>query len=252
MTLADAWPAQKPLYLRTYLDRVRTDRRHQFVGSLMVPKRLSDGRYPVVDVWTRTMEEVVITPFMVEPKKMPKIFIGASEFGNTINVKWQHLMRIDTVRGVEPAGYGFGFILYAATALSAKFTGPEGIYSVPNDRSIEASELWSRLKQLSFHWTAGPLGKTTTIAGAPFRSPSNIDYILGQSVLDSGLVTRVGEKYGRQWASFRKPPTDNFAYDLKYKAKKLSAWERSAIATDSRYHVSCFKLTFKCYKIYKS
>ncbi len=221
MTLADSLQAKKSIMLRRYSTYAgRSKRMHQFVGSLMVPKQLDDGTYPVVDVWTRAMDEVVITPYVAEPKKLPPLFIGAGEL-NFLSVRDGHrLLHIDTVRGVEPAGYGFGFTLYAAAALSAKFAGPDGIFSISGTRSIDASELWARMHKLTFSWMSGPLAKSVQLKF------DTIDYILGQSVLDSGMVVRIGEKYGRPWASFRKPPTTNFAYGLKFKAKKLDAWAK--------------------------
>lgn len=243
MTLADSLQAKKPITLRRYSTYAgKKKSQHQFVGSLMVPKKFDDGRYPVVDVWTWSMDEVVLTPWQAEPVKFPPTFIGASELNRSIMVKGKRLLHIDTVRGVEPTGYGFGFALYAASALAAKFAGPDGIFSVQRDRSIDASELWKRLKTISFGPMQGPLGKEAPYwlhEGSSVRETSfmngGIDYILGQSVLDSGLVVRVGHKlYDRKpWASFRAPPTTNFAYDMKYRTKKLDAWEKAMVRLDT-------------------
>lgn len=220
MTLADALPAKKTIKLRSCAAYAHsTARSLQFVGSLMVPKHLDDGRYPVVDVWTHTMTEVIITPWTADPKRPHKLFIGAADLNHLDTTKYR-LLHIDTVRGVEPSGYGFGFALYAAAALAVKFAGPDGIYSMPSTRSIDASELWTRMKKLSFSWMGGPFVRELP------RKYETYDFLLGQSVLDSGLVVRLGQKYGRQWASFRPPPTKNFAYDLKFTAKKLSPSEK--------------------------
>ncbi len=186
----------------------------------MVPKQLEDGRFPVVDIWTIALTEVFITPYTPEPEKMPTLYIGWSDLNHFTMMGFKRLLHIDTVRGVEPTGYGFGFALYAASALAVKFAGPDGIWSFPTTRSVDANELWARMKKLRFNWMSGPFVHTEKL------KYDTADILLGQSVLDAGLVVRLGQKHGRQWASFRSPPTTNFAYDLKYRAKRLSAWEK--------------------------
>lgn len=226
-SLADLLLATKPITLRRYSTYGAKVRPHMFVGSLMVPKTLSDGSFPVVDVWTTALSEVIISPYQKEPLKMPPIYIGAADLNRLITLPTgKRVMHIDALRGVEPAGYGFGFALYAASALATKFSGPDGIYSIGRDRSIDASDLWARMKKMYFSWMSGPLAKN--IEYWQYDDDFGVDYILGQTVLDSGLVVRLGQKYGKQWASFRKPPTKALSFSLKYRAKKLEAWERGA------------------------
>jgi hypothetical protein len=251
MTLADSLQAKKPIALRP-----RTYGGGKFIGSLLVPKKMSDGYFPVVDVWGSPGEDSYLAPFKASPT-MPKNYIGRVSHDGSEPMeaiyKGKRLLRVHTASGVEPVGFGFGYILYAAAALALGMrSGYDGIFSLRGGlntpggaRSIDANELWKRLTTIRLGH-GRPLAQEASLQvwvetlstgyGEDGDEPGMEmqirpgEVLLTQDVLDSGLVTRLT---GRPWAKFRPMPAaaqEQLALDIKYKTKKPTPFEKYTVS----------------------
>lgn len=250
MTLADSLQAKKPVTIRP-----RAYGGGKFVGSLLVPKKMSDGYFPVVDVWASPGEDSYIAPFRMQPTIAPKNYIGRVSHDGAEPMeaiyKGKRLLRVHTASGVEPVGYGFGYILYAAAALALGMrSGYDGIFSLCGGlstpggaRSIDANELWPRLTTIPLGhgrplaqeaslqvWVEGlETGYDEDEPGLEMQDRPG-EVLLTQDVLDSGLVVRLTE---RPWGKFRPIPAtaqERLALDIKYKTKKPTPFERYMVS----------------------
>ena len=239
MTLEADLDVSVPVFVRkTPLGNQYTAPR-DFVGTLIVPKRLLDGRYVPVDVWRSANGGVVyITPYDAS-RSLPKLYIGAATyFGEppgegTSRGVYGTLSRVHTASGVIPEGVGFGYTLYCAAALAIRYQRSPSYVGVMSLASVEHTDTpgGNRTPDADKAWrflTTIPLGvrtrrppiatsddidvwayleKTASIYDDdydPDEYESNEDgnqyvswpgeYILTESVLDSGFVVRLGPK----------------------------------------------------------
>ena len=222
--------AKKPVAIRAITEDVRS---YTFAGSLFVPKRMSDGRFPLIDVW-HFADRTYIVPFSKKMER-PKGYIGWADLlgpsPDSALLGGRKLARVHTSHAVEPQGFGFGFVLYAAAALAAMTrTSFWGVFSpddtsVADRRSRDADAVWDRLKTIPFRGT--PLAHRHKLKATPDDIDGSTfdfvgDVLTGAAVLNSGLVVRIG-RTTKQGLSFTPPPNEAqraFAYDVKYVIKK--------------------------------
>lgn len=193
MTLGKAFEPSKVYQvfpLRGDLSKLR------YFATLIVPTRMADGRYPVVDAWYElspidgfeVRHDVFITPPQRGTRKTPDLRLGwgfiegpATEFQTRERERLGPYARVHSAGGVEPKQHGLGYTLYCAAGLLAGYLGArfddrpgrirsvEGVYSpmasfgnfVPEDEAgaptPEAEAVWRRLVTI-------PLGSRPPIA----------------------------------------------------------------------------------------
>lgn len=142
-------PNYGPL-LQSCFRKKRLDSTAKYVGRLLVPKPLPDGRLPLVDIYAGTVttwmtvagqRDCILGVATHADECAPQLFVGARTYD-----------RVHTVDGVGVAGGGFGFALYLGAALAREMRGAIGVFSIPRSqprakkRSTSAEALWMRMK----------------------------------------------------------------------------------------------------------
>lgn len=116
-----------------------------YVGRIIIPRILDDGRIGTVDVWAGDVTTYISAP--ADPSRVLGIASHADECAPMVG----RYHRVHSVSGVSRKGAGLGAALYMAAALAREFKGGAGVFSVPQRqkrakvRSNDAEGLWNRL-----------------------------------------------------------------------------------------------------------
>ena len=186
----------------------------RYVGRIIIPKLLPDGRVGLVDVWSDTVDTYITAP------SQKNVVRGRANHSDECAPRVNNYDRIHTVSGVRDVGVGLGTALYVGAALAREFRGSAGVFSIPlsqkrsQTRSTEAEAVWDRLRQsrsgrppiaereqAEIEACSGddftPAEKRTKAwkrwesdedSEAPFYVKREVDFLAGQTVRERGFV----------------------------------------------------------------